>query len=80
MDLLAYTPQKTFSQIHLLTLADCTCDEVMQMLSAAVKFKSLQKKGIAHEVLKGKSVGMYFTKPSARTRVSFEVGIHQLGA
>jgi ornithine carbamoyltransferase len=41
--------------------------------------KARQKRGEPHEYLKGKTLGMVFTKPSTRTRVSFEVGMFQLG-
>ncbi|HZJ83023.1 MAG TPA: ornithine carbamoyltransferase [Clostridia bacterium] len=50
-----------------------------QILSLALDLKQKQKKGIPHPILEGKTLGMLFTKSSTRTRVSFEVGIHQLG-
>ena len=46
-------------------------------LAAALKKK--QRHGIAHALLKGKTLGLLFQKPSTRTRVSFEAGMHQLG-
>lgn len=49
------------------------------LLSLAEKLKKEQKAGIAHPILKGKTLGMIFTKSSTRTRVSFEVGMTQLG-
>lgn len=64
---------------HLLTLHDWTADEVQSVLRLADKLKSETKKGIAHPLLKGKTLGMIFSKSSTRTRVSFEVGMYQLG-
>jgi ornithine carbamoyltransferase len=79
MDLLKYTPQQPFSQKHLLTLGDYTPDEINQVLCLALKLKDETKRGIPHPLLAGKALGMIFTKSSTRTRVSFEVGINQLG-
>lgn len=79
VDLHNYKPQKPFSQRHLIKLQDYTKDEIYQVLSLAFELKSKQKKGIPHKLLEGKTLGMIFIKPSTRTRVSFEVGIHQLG-
>lgn len=64
---------------HLLSLHDLSVQEVEDLLKLAIKLKSQLKNGIPHELLKGKTLGMIFTKSSTRTRVSFEVGMHQLG-
>lgn len=64
---------------HLLSLHDLTVDEVQNILKLAGKLKYEQKHGIQHHLLKGKTLGMIFTKSSTRTRVSFEVGMTQLG-
>ena len=79
MDLANYTPKRVFAQRHLLTLQDWTEDEILTTLSLALQLKQKQHAGIPHEMLKGKTLGMIFTKSSTRTRVSFEVGIAQLG-
>jgi ornithine carbamoyltransferase len=79
MDLYQYAPQKTFSQEHLLTLQDYTEDEIYQVLALALKLKEELQSGIPHPILQGKSLAMIFTKSSTRTRVSFEVGMQQLG-
>ena len=80
MDLMSYTPKAQFSQRNLLTLQDWTPDEILQTLSLAVKLKHQRKMGIDQTgVLAGKNIAMIFTKPSMRTRVSFEAGIQQLG-
>ncbi|WHH58402.1 ornithine carbamoyltransferase [Petroclostridium sp. X23] len=64
---------------HLLSLHDLTVDEVESILKLAEKLKYEQKNGIQHHILKGKTLGMIFSKSSTRTRVSFEVGMVQLG-
>ncbi|HHW41171.1 MAG TPA: ornithine carbamoyltransferase [Syntrophomonadaceae bacterium] len=62
-----------------LTIADFTGEEIRLFLDAAHDLKKELKAGIPHPVLQGKTLGMIFTKPSTRTRVSFEVGMYQLG-
>ena len=79
MDLLTYTPQKPFAQKHLLRLSDYTPDEILQILSLALKLKKQIKEGLMPPILPGKILSMIFTKSSTRTRVSFEAGIYQLG-
>ncbi len=64
---------------HLLTLHDWTKEDIQNTLDLADKLKYEQKNGITHHHLKGKTLGMIFTKSSTRTRVSFEVGMYQLG-
>lgn len=64
---------------HLLKLMDLTGEEIIQLLNLADQLKYELKHGIAHPLLKGKTLGMIFQKSSTRTRVSFEVGISQLG-
>lgn len=62
----------------LISLHDLTSDEVKGLLELGLKIKKEQKSGIEHHILKGKTLGMIFTKSSTRTRVSFEVGMTQL--
>jgi ornithine carbamoyltransferase len=62
-----------------LDIADLTSDEVWSLFELAKDLKAKQKRGEPHEYLKGKTLGMIFAKPSTRTRVSFEVGMFQLG-
>lgn len=64
---------------HLLSLHDWSTEDINTALSLAEKLKKEQKEGITHHLLKGKTLGMIFTKSSTRTRVSFEVGMYQLG-
>ncbi len=63
-----------------LTIHDYTPAEIGALLDLAAELKAAQKRGEAHRLLEGRSVGMIFTKTSTRTRISFEVGIAQLGA
>ena len=63
----------------LLSIHELSRDEVEEILSLAQELKEKQKAGIPHRLLEGKSLGMIFEKSSTRTRVSFEVGMYQLG-
>jgi len=64
---------------HLLKLGDLSKEEIVEILDLADKLKYEKKNGIEHHLLKGKTLGMIFQKSSTRTRVSFEVGIFDLG-
>ena len=64
---------------HLLKMADLSGEEIVKILDLADQMKYNKIHGIEHRLLEGKSLAMIFTKPSTRTRVSFEVGIGQLG-
>lgn len=58
---------------------DVSIDELGELLTLARDLKAKTKAGIPHPLLAGKSLGMIFSKSSTRTRVSFEVGMYQLG-
>lgn len=64
---------------HLLKLMDLTDKEICEILNLADQLKYEKKHGIEHHYLKGKTLGMIFQKSSTRTRVSFEVGMYDLG-
>ena len=64
---------------HLLKLSDLTKEELYSILDLADELKAERKAGIKKPYLQGKTLGMIFRKSSTRTRVSFEVGIHELG-
>lgn len=64
---------------HLLKLMDWTPDEIYEALNLADKLKYEKKNSIEHHILSGKTLGMIFQKSSTRTRVSFEVGMYDLG-
>ena len=63
----------------LLSIHELSVDEVHEIIECAAKLKAMQKAGVEHKILSGKTLGMIFEKSSTRTRVSFEVGIYQLG-
>lgn len=63
----------------LISLHDLSAEEIKKLLELGLKLKKELKSGIPHPILKGKTLGMIFTKSSTRTRVSFEVGMTQLG-
>ena len=71
--------KQTFKGIDFLQLADYSTDQVLYLLDEAVELKRMQKQGKPHPFLSGKVLGMIFEKSSTRTRVSFEVGMLQLG-
>jgi ornithine carbamoyltransferase len=60
-------------------VADWSRDELLEVLDLADDLKRLQQAREEHHLLPGRTLGMIFQKPSTRTRVSFEVGIYQLG-
>ena len=64
---------------HLLKLSDLSEKEIVEILNLADQLKYEKKNGIKHHLLKGKTLGLIFEKSSTRTRVSFEVGMYDLG-
>ncbi|AJE02216.1 ornithine carbamoyltransferase [Geobacter pickeringii] len=63
-----------------LALSQYTKDELDALFALTKELKAKQKQGVEHHILKGKSVALIFEKSSTRTRISFEVGVFQLGA
>lgn len=63
----------------LLELDDYTTEEIQYLIDLAIELKRKQKSGEVYQPLKGKTIGLIFEKSSTRTRVSFEVGMYQLG-
>lgn len=64
---------------HFIDLKNLTASELTELLDLADHLKAETKSGQAHPLLAGKTLGMIFAKSSTRTRVSFEVGMYQLG-
>ncbi|MFL6524867.1 MAG: ornithine carbamoyltransferase [Nitrososphaera sp.] len=73
------TLKTSSSKRDILSIADLSTEEISTIIMLALKLKREHKSGKARPVLRGKMLGMIFQKPSTRTRVSFEVGMHQLG-
>lgn len=70
---------KKNSYRHFLDINDVSANDLRTILDNAKRIKSLTLKGTPYAPLAGKHLAMVFEKPSTRTRVSFEVGINQLG-
>jgi ornithine carbamoyltransferase len=70
---------KTTTPRHFLSLLDLSSEELRQLLARASELKAMQQRGERYEPLRGRTLGMIFEKSSTRTRVSFEVGMVQLG-
>ncbi|MES9880184.1 MAG: ornithine carbamoyltransferase [Sedimenticola sp.] len=64
---------------HFLSLLDLTGGEFRTLIARASELKQMVHAGEAHELLKGRTLGMVFDKSSTRTRISFETGMMQLG-
>ena len=62
-----------------LTIHDLLPGDVEDILDLAANLKAMQESGVPHRYLEGKTLGMIFETSSTRTRVSFEVGMYQLG-
>ncbi len=63
----------------LISIKDWTEEEIKHLFYTAAKIKGYQKTNLKFHPLEGKTLGMMFAKASTRTRVSFEVGMYQLG-
>ena len=64
---------------HFLALRDYSKQELDALLALAAELKQQQRSGTPHPILAGKTLAMIFEKASTRTRISFEVGMFQLG-
>lgn len=71
--------ETTLKGRDLLSINNLTYGEVHQIIDLALEQKRRLREGVAEDALAGKTVALYFEKPSLRTRVSFQVGITQLG-
>ena len=73
------TSKTSSSKKDLLSMQDLSAREIDHILQLAIRLKKEHKAGRPRPLLRGKTLGMIFQKPSTRTRVSFEVGMCQLG-
>lgn len=64
---------------HIISITDLTADEIAAIVKSATRLKTELKNRRSHTLLRDKSMAMIFDKPSLRTRLSFEVGMTQLG-
>ena len=64
---------------HFLSIADLSKEQIYEVFELSKQLKEKTKKREEHHLLKGYTLAMIFAKPSARTRISFETGIFQLG-
>ncbi len=64
---------------HFLSIADCTTEEIKQLLEESASMKKFYLEGNMDNCLAGKTMAMLFEKPSSRTRISFQVAMNQLG-
>ncbi len=64
---------------HLLSMADFSREELVAVLQTATELKAATKRGEPHHRLAGQTLALVFEKPSLRTRLSFDVGMFQLG-
>lgn len=65
--------------MHLLTISALTKGDIDALLERAASLKERHRKGIPHNPLRGRTLGLIFEKSSTRTRVSFETAMNQLG-
>ncbi|MDR2579513.1 MAG: ornithine carbamoyltransferase [Fibromonadaceae bacterium] len=67
------------SSKHLLRLRDWDAERILNVMEMAIRLKTEVKNGTYSSQLKGKTIGMFFEKPSLRTITTFQVGMYQLG-
>ena len=74
------TATQTEPVTHFLSIKDCERELLGRIFDLAYELRGQREQGITNEpILKGKTLGMFFEKPSLRTRVSFEQGMYELG-
>lgn len=71
--------KKQFKGKDFLKISHYTQENLIDLINYSIELKKMQKEGVPHELLKGKTLAMIFEKSSTRTRVSFEAGMFQLG-
>lgn len=79
MDINRYVPKFRIRQSNLLNLTDLTAEEIFEFLYDAREMKKRFRVGENYPALRGKTVALLFGNASTRTRITFEMGIRQLG-
>ena len=79
MDINRYVPKFRIRQANLLNLTDLTAEEIFEFLYDAREMKTRFRVGQNYPALRGKTVALLFGNASTRTRITFEMGIRQLG-
>lgn len=74
-----YKPKGSISERHMLSLNDYSREDIYEILKLALKLKKERAEGIKHDIMKDKTLALIFTMNSTRTRLSFEMGMRQLG-
>jgi ornithine carbamoyltransferase len=74
-----YKPIGKIPQKHMLSLNDYSREDIYEILKLAIKLKKERAEGIKHDIMKDKTLALIFTMNSTRTRLSFEMGMRQLG-
>jgi ornithine carbamoyltransferase len=69
----------TVPPTHLLAVHDLSRGEILALFKEAAALKAMRRRALSTQRLGGKTLGLFFEKPSTRTRVSFEAGMNQLG-
>jgi ornithine carbamoyltransferase len=69
----------TSQATHLLAVHDLSRDAILALFKEAAELKAMRRRALSAQRLSGKTLGLFFEKPSTRTRVSFETGMNQLG-
>lgn len=64
---------------HLLAVHDLSKETILAFFKEAAELKAMRRRALSAQRLSGKTLGLFFEKPSTRTRVSFETGMNQLG-
>jgi ornithine carbamoyltransferase len=69
----------TLATTHLLAVRDLSREAMLALFKEAAELKAMRRRALSAQRLSGKTLGLFFEKPSTRTRVSFEAGMNQLG-
>lgn len=72
------TKNKPPKHRDLLTLLDLSSAEIQKIIQRGITYKKMRRQGKLSKVLQGRSIAMIFEKPSTRTKVSFDIAIHEL--